>query len=446
MSISKGGVSVNRTDSGGRPKLRWFILLATCLVLVLNYADRAALGVAGPAIIKEFGFTQTQFGLISSAFFIGYAPFCFIGGWFSDRYGPRKVMGMAVGWWSIFTALTAVCTGLSSFLFLRVMFGMGEGPQGVLTVKTMRNWFPQRLMGTAVGIGQGATPLGGAIGVPIVAALIAMTDNWRVPFLALGVVGIVISLIWWLVVRDTPAVHPWAGEADKVDVDAAEATVNVPDPASLPSLRSLITKPVVLATAIAFFSYGWVLFTFLSWFPIYLVEAQGLQLKQVALAGSLPWLLGVVGFVTGGMLGDWIATKTANPVTARKWVILVGLTATAIMLGCIGFVTTIFSAVALMSAIVFLLYSTGSQYFTLVSDSVPSSRVGAVVGFVHTIANISGLAAPVIVGMIMDRTHSWTLAFGLSGAICVVGVLTLLICGRVDSSQIAPATLARAGA
>jgi MFS transporter, ACS family, hexuronate transporter len=444
MTTVERSFTASSSSSRSQPKLRWFILALTCLVLVLNYADRAALGVSGPAIIKQFGFTQTEFGLISSFFFIGYAPFCFIGGWLSDRYGPRAVMGAAVGWWSIFTASTAACTGLLSFLFARVMFGIGEGPQGVLTVKTMRNWFPQRRMGTAVGIGQGATPLGGAIGTPLVASLIAATGDWRTPFLVLGAIGLIITALWWTMVRDTPAVHPWASAADKEDVDFADpAASESVDASDIPPLRPFLLKPIVLATAIAFFAYGWVLFTFLSWFPVYLVEAQGLQLKQVAIAGSLPWLLGVVGFVFGGMVTDWIASKTAKPIVVRKWAIVIGLTATAIMLACIGFVTSMAGAVMLMSGIVFLLYTTGSQYFTLVSDSVPSSRVGGVVGFVHTIANISGLAAPVIVGMIMDRTHSWTLAFGLSGAICIVGVLTLVVFGRTSDTQVA-STVGRA--
>src|SRR4051812_12796449 len=97
----------------------------------------------------------------ASIFFFGYAPFCFIGGWLADKYGPRVVMGGgAVAGWSLFTALTATGAGYVSFLVIRFLFGFGEGPQGSVTVKTMRNWFPQRQMGTAVGISQGCTPLG----------------------------------------------------------------------------------------------------------------------------------------------------------------------------------------------------------------------------------------------------------------------------------------------
>jgi ACS family hexuronate transporter-like MFS transporter len=84
----------------------------------------------------------------------------------------------------------------------------------------------------------------------------------------------------------------------------------------------------------------------------------------------------------------------------------------------------------MMSGVVFLLYLTGSQYFLVISDSIPGKRLGAVVGFVHFIANTAGVLAPVLVGVIVDRTHSWALTFGVCSAICVAGVVALLIWGR----------------
>ncbi|SAL53522.1 major facilitator transporter [Caballeronia sordidicola] len=415
----------------GRMRLRWVILAITSLVLILNYADRAALGVAGSHIIKEFGLTKTEFGLISSVFFIGYAPFCFIGGWLSDKYGPRVVMGMAVGWWSLFTALTAAGAGYLSFMVIRFLFGFGEGPQGAVTIKTMRNWFPQRQMGTAVGVSQGCTPLGGAIGTPLVAWLIAGTGDWRTPFIVLGVLGLLMTVGWFVLVRDTPEKHPWAVEQDATDIaDIVDPDVAQVADEDAPPVSFYIRQPLVLATALAFFGYAWVLYSFLSWFPVYLVEARGVNLKEVALTGALPWLLGFVGYLLGGVLTDNIAVRTGRPAFARKSVIVVGLTLTAILLCFVGLATTLTGAMVLMSSVVFLLYLTGSQYFTLISDTIPKSRLGGVVGFVHFLANTSGVFAPLAVGAIVDRTHSWVLTFGVSAGVCIAGVVAILVWGR----------------
>src|SRR3954451_1057639 len=299
----------------------------------------------------------------------------------------------------------------------------------------MRNWFPQRQMGTAVGISQGCTPLGGVIGTPLVGWLLASTGDWRIPFLVLGVLGILMAIGWWVIVRDTPAVHPWASRAQTHDRSAEN-----PAPKARPArtdgaaepLGHYLRKPLVLATAVAFFGYAWVLYTFLSWFPVYLVEARGVQLKDVAWIGAVPWVLGVVGYMLGGFVTDRIALRTGNPAGARKGMIVFGLTGTAILIGSIGLVASLATAVALMSAVIFLLYLTGSQYFLLISDTQPGQRLGGLVGFVHFIANLSGVFAPFLVGLIVDQTKSWPLTFGLSAAICALGVVTLLIWGRLQ--------------
>ncbi|QKJ88650.1 MFS transporter [Paramixta manurensis] len=427
-------ISIERTGEHARSaghKVKYLVLLITSLVLLLNYADRAALGVAGSEIIHEFKLTNTEFGLISSVFFVGYAPFCFVGGWLSDKYGPRSIMAIAGCWWSIFTALTAAGTGFLSFMVVRFLFGFGEGPQGAITVKTMSNWFPQRQMGMAVGISQGATPLGGALGTPLVAALIASTGDWRIPFIVLGVLGVLMMIGWWVIVRDTPHVHPWVGRPDQLEPAVAEKkpTEEENNQPARP-LSWYLRQPLVLATSAAFFAYAWVLYTFLSWFPVYLVEDRGINLKAFAFAGALPWLLGMVGYMAGGVITDKIALRTGKPAAARRGMIIFGLLGTAALMALLGNVSSAWSAVAVMSAVVMLLYLTGSQYFLIISDTIPGKRLGGVVGFVHFIANSSGILAPLLVGMLVDYTKSWPLTFGLCAAICLLGALVILIWGK----------------
>jgi len=178
------------------------------------------------------------------------------------------------------------------------------------------------------------------------------------------------------------------------------------------------------------------LYTFLSWFPVYLVEARGVQLKDVAWIGALPWVVGVIGYVLGGVVTDRIALRTGNPAAARKGMIVFGLTGTALLIAGIGLVSSLVTAVALMSAVVFLLYLTGSQYFTLISDTIPAARLGGVVGFVHFIANLSGIFAPFLVGVIVDQTKSWPLTFGVSAGICLLGVAALLIWGSPEAFRL----------
>ncbi|MBV8096027.1 MAG: MFS transporter, partial [Acetobacteraceae bacterium] len=374
---------------------RFAILGANVLVLILNYGDRAAIGVAAPLIIKEFGFELSTMGLILSAFALSYAPACFLGGWSSDRFGPRKVMAAAVAWWSIFTAATALCFNFATFLLQRLCFGLGEGPQGSVTARTMSNWFPEREYATAVGLTFAANPLGAAIGTPVVAWLLVLSnDEWRVPFLVLGGAGLTMALIWYLVVRDDPAEHPLVGDEELRHIkegDVAVPTVDRLDGAvplgAVPTIGFYVRQTAVWANALAFFGFSWILFMFLSWYPVFLVQEHHIDLKSLAWAGSIPWIAGSIGTALGGYLSDVAARRTSAPFATRKWAAVICLSAGAILTFFVSGVSTTFGAVALLTLALLMIYLSNVQFFALVRDSVHPKRLGAVTGFVHFCAN-----------------------------------------------------------
>nr|WP_179791746.1 MFS transporter [Actinopolymorpha rutila] len=408
------------------------------LVLGLNYADRAAIGLAAPLIIAEYGFSKATWGWISAIFFVGYAPFCFIGGYTSDRFGPRKVMAWAVAWWSLFTALTAAGFGFVSFMVIRLLFGFGEGPQASVTAKTMSNWFPRRRMGTALGLSQASTPLGGAVGTPIIVAIInAFNGNWRAPFVILGLVGIFFLVGWWVVVRDSPAKHPWVRgeEAAEMRADAQAAADDGPeDEPGSRSLASYLRLPIVLTTALTYFGYSWVLYTFLTWFPEFLHEAHGLDLNQIAFTGAVPWLCGFVGLALGGVFTDALGRRFGL-FTARKWTTVVGLLLVAVAFGPVGMVKSTTSAVALMALTVFVLYVVGAQFFALIQPAIPARRFGAASGFIHFVANLAGIFAPIVLGYIVDATGSWAVSFLISGAVVAIPAVLLAVFGRARPTR-----------
>jgi MFS family permease len=95
-----------------------------------------------------------------------------------------------------------------------LLFGSGEGPLPPVAAKTVRAWFPERKLSTAIGAATSANPVAGAIGTPIVIGLIAAFDSWRAPFIALGVVGVLSAIGCWVTVRDHPSQHPWSSLAE----------------------------------------------------------------------------------------------------------------------------------------------------------------------------------------------------------------------------------------
>lgn len=407
---------------------RWAVLGTNASVLILNYGDRAAVGVAAPLIIAEFGFSKGTMGLILSAFALTYAPAAFLGGWASDRFGPRKTMTVAVAWWSLFTAATALCFNFASFLVQRLLFGLGEGPQGSVTARTMSNWFPQREYATAVGLSFAFNPLGAAIGIPLVTwMLVLFHDQWRWPFVVLGVVGLLVALLWYSVVRDRPEQHPLVtdeelrhittGPLSRPDTEAADEVV--------PTVGQYIRHRSVWSNALAFFGFSWILFMFLSWYPVFLVEKHGVDLGDLAWAGALPWIAGAIGTAAGGLLSDYLVRRTKAPFATRKWIAVVCLGAAALLLLPIAVVSSTGGAVALLTVALLLLYLSNVQFFALVQAAVHASRLGSVTGFVHFVANCSAIIAPAATGFLVQGVGSWGLAFGVAAALAVIGAVCL---------------------
>jgi ACS family hexuronate transporter-like MFS transporter len=408
--------------------LRWRVLGANATVLMLNYGDRAALGVATPLIINEFGLSTGTMGIILGAFAFTYAPACFAGGALADKFGPRKTMAIAAAWWSLCIAMTALCFNFLTFFIQRLLFGVGEGPQGSVTARTMANWFPKREYATAMGLTFAANPLGAALGIPVVTGLLIWSgNNWRVPFLVLGAVGLVIAAGWYWLIRDKPSDHPRITARELALITAVDAETRELNTDNVPPLRFYLRQPAVIANALAFFGFSWLLFMFLSWYPLFLIQTQHINLSSLAWAGSLPWIAGAVGTALGGILSDRLVRRSGAPFRARKWITSFFLALSGALCIPLSTVNSLGLAVGLFSVVLLLMYLANVQFFAIVRDFVHPARLGGVTGFVHFCANLAGVIAPIVTGFLIQDLGSWTAAFGLAAGLAIIGAVALIL-------------------
>jgi ACS family hexuronate transporter-like MFS transporter len=396
----------------------------------INYIDRAALSIIAPIVSKDLSLSPSELGIVFSAFFVGYSIFCFIGGYFSDRIGPKRVFIIAVTVWSVFCALTSAVAGFFSLLVIRVIFGFGEGPFASSGSKMVNNWFGVTERGRAVGIVNAGNPIGGAIAGPLVGFL-ALTTSWRWTFVLIGALGIVWVMIWAFTVTDKPKDAKGEATASPAAKPVAAQSGN--------SIGFYIRQPIILLTAFAFFGWNYILYFFLSWFPSYLTTAKGLSIQSMSVVTIIPWLVGFVGLASGGFFVDWVVIRSGNPMQARKYILMGGLLIAAVCVGIGGVVESAAGAVTLMAGAVFCLYLTAPAYWTIIQDIVPSPKVGGVTGFVHFLANTSGIFGPSIAGFIVQYGGGFKGAFLLAGAIGVVGSLAVGIFGRAPKLATAQA-------
>jgi len=121
-----------------RSKGRWYILLLISLMYLITYLDRVNISTAAPVISKEYGFDKVTMGAIFSAFVWAYAMFQVPGGWFGDRFGPRRILTTIVSYWSVMTAATAMATSAMTFIVVRFLFGVGEAGAFPVATRAMQ--------------------------------------------------------------------------------------------------------------------------------------------------------------------------------------------------------------------------------------------------------------------------------------------------------------------
>ncbi|WP_313752235.1 MFS transporter [Mixta calida] len=423
--------------------LRWTIVLLLFLVYMINYLDRVALSLTVPMIEKDLMLNAEQFGMIFGSFFFGYALFNFIGGLATDKYGPTLVLGIAVGMWSLFCGLTAVATGFWSMLILRVLFGMAEGPICASANKAINGWFPKKQAATAMGFLSAGSPLGGAVAGPIIGYL-ALAFGWRPAFVIICSIGIVWMIVWFFVAADNPARSKRVSDEERALIEKLKEAQPGDEPELAQASHGLgyyLRQPIILVTAFAFFCYNYILFFFLSWFPAYLVQAHGLDIKSMSMTTVIPWIVGFVGLALGGWISDKIFNITGRLLLSRKIVLVVALLAAALCVALAGTVEGVTSAVLLMSISIFFLYITGAIYWAIIQDVVHKSRVGGISGFIHLVGSVSGIIGPIVTGFVVQHTGKFDSAFVLAGVIAALGAFLVLFVVKSPKASSKPVSV-----
>lgn len=421
-------------------KNRYRLIIALLLFCagMLNYMDRAALSVMAPLVKSDLHINDAQLGFLFSCFFVGYCAFCFIGGWGADKFGPRKVYAWAAAVWSIFCGATALVTGFWQLLVVRVLFGIGEGPMGTTTNKSIANWFPKKEIGRAVGFTNAGQPLGAAIAAPVV-GLVGLAFGWRIAFIVIALLGLVWVVAWSLLFRDKPEQHPSVSKEEALYISAERPASQQNDGTASATQHTFwhyILSPSVLGVAAAFFCFNYIQFFFLSWLPSYLTDFQHLDIKSMSIIGILPWLGATVGFMGGGSVCDVLYRKTGNFLLSRKLVIFIGLAIAGVSVLATAYTQTLSAAVSCITLATIFAYMTPQACWSLLQDIVPADRIGTTGGFVHLLANLAGIMSPAVTGLLIQYGGGYHSAFILASALSLVGIVALLALVRQKRSQL----------
>lgn len=412
-----------------RTNYRWFISGLIFFITLINFIDRSAISFVIHPLKKEFGFSDTQFGMILSAFGVGYIFMTIVGGWLIDRWGSRLVWPLAAVIWSIFVALLGVAGGFWGFIWLRILLGAAEGPHFPAITRSISNWLSPSERATALGLGLVAIPLSAVVGAPITSYLVA-DFGWRTMFFIISSVGILWAIIWYFCFTDRPEDCKYVSAEEKTFI--AQSSQKKTEAKKNPiDWRFILTHPALIANNIAYFAFGYMLFFATLWLPGYFLSQHNLNLKSVGWYLTIPWLVGAAFLKIGGILSDYLYRKTGSGRLARSHLIWVSQLLAAFFFILLSFTHTLGLSIFFLSLALGFGLMPQPAFFSVNID-VAKDRSGTAQGLTSSCLSLGGIIGPILTGWLIDLTGNYQGAFLLLAAITSFAVIAVIFFHHPD--------------
>ena len=395
-------------------RVRYTVVLLAIGLAVLSYIQRVAISQAAGPISSDLHIPKAQMGLIFGAFGLSYALFEIPMGLLGDRLGVKRVMTQIVLAWSACTALTGAAWNVPSLYLIRFLFGAGEAGCFPNLTRMLSVWLPARERVTAQSLMWACTRWGGAATPPLALLCIAWF-GWRwafVCFAALGIVWCAVFAIWF---RDDPALHPAVNAAERELLEASRVLTS--HAGVQRHWMSLLLTRQVSVLVLQYFCFSYVWYFYITWLPTYLREGRGQTPARAAALAVLPLLFGGFGSLVSGL---------APKRLPRRAIAFCGFLSTTILL-------LVFTR---MHSVVLAMLTMGLASFS--SDlTMPISwdacvEIGGpytatVAAAMNMLGNLAGFVAPVVGGVILQRTSGdWNILIDTMAAAAAISAVCWL--------------------
>ncbi len=418
---------------------RWYVMLLIFLLYTVATADRSNIGVALPFIKKEFGLSNTEAGSIVSMLFMAYALMQIPAGFLYAKTGVRRVLPLGMLLTSLFTAMQGLTSSVLSLKLTRFALGLSEGPLPIGCLTTINNWFPSKEKGTAGGIYTAATKCG-PVFTPAVGVLIMhYYGNWRYIFIFFAIPGVLLSILWYFLVADSPAEskHVSAAELGYIRTETVAATnaagkvkpqydmrwldklMRAKKVELLDTTTKLLRSWNIIGNALGYACLNGLIYVIIAWIPTYLMTVKHLVSLKMGLLAAAPFVGALVGNILGGWFSDYILNKRRKPP-----MIIGGLSTTIMMYALINASDN----AMLLSILLFLsgvAFSFGFWGFQVYPMGLTTKKMYPVsYGLTNVWGQVGSSLFPFIVGVILDA-YNWNAVFIFLAACSIVSVLII---------------------
>jgi MFS family permease len=376
-------------------------LLAT--VLFINYVDRGALPTAAHLIKDDLSLTESQLGLLFSAFFWTYTLVQIPMGWLAERYGAHRVLAAGLTLWAAATLCVGVAHSFPTLLALRLLLGIGESVGFPCVAKLVAAVVPVKSLGLANGVVACGYLFGPAVGTYAGGILMA-EHGWRAAFVVFG--GM--SLLWLL---------PWS----RVRLPARAARRGDAD---TPTLRMVLRQPSLWGTALGLLSSNYVFYFMLTWMPYYLVKARGFSTVEMAQLAGAAYAINALSAVSAGWVMDRLIANGRSANAVYKINMAVSHLGFVACMVCMA----VGSRSWALGAMFFYQMLCGAQspgVYAIPQILAGPGATGRWVGIQNSVGAFAGVVAPAATGFLIGDgpTLHFTSAFLVAAAVSMLGLI-----------------------
>ena len=394
------------------------------LGFIISYLDRVNVGVAALTMNKDLGLTATMFGWGAGLVSIGYAVFEVPSNLALERFGARRWMARIMITWGLIGCATALVQGPMSFYVSRFLLGAVEAGFFPGVILYLTYWFPRRYRARYIGLFAVAIPLSSVLGSPISGMLLGLDGwlglkGWQWIYVLEASPAVVLGVLTLFLLSDRPSEATWLSPAQKqwLEAELEQERRAHPDTRHTGALALLLDKRVLVLALIFFLtgipSYG------LSYWTPQIVKSFGLGNTATGFVSALPFLVGCIGLVWWGRASDRRQERAWNT-AIPAFVGFAGLAAGA-------YVEQPLVQLAAICVAGAGIYGLKGPWLAMISETFSDGNAAAGIAWVSTLGSLSGFAAPYMVGIIIDRTHSFRFALEALGVSSLLGAVLVLI-------------------
>lgn len=402
-----------RISTATRAWPAWYTVVLLCGAAVfISYIDRTNISVAAIAMQEQFKWTETTKGYVLSSFFVGYILMMVVSGALANRFGGKIVLGFALLWWSLFTALTpaAALISLPMLIAARIALGLGEAAVFPASINMIGRWVPVASRSRAVALFSSGLSIGTMVSLPLTGWLVR-DFGWPMPFYAFAAVGLVWAVFWFTKV----------GSGRGIPEDTSSVQRNIP-------WSTLLRSSAVWAIVIAHFCSNWSLYVLLAWLPSYFKTTFGVSLTNAGLLSAAPWFAYFVMANVGGAWADRMIARGRTVTFVRKFMQVTAL------LGVSGFLLLLPFAPSATIGMLLMFGACGTLALCLSGFGANSFDIApryadVIWGISNTLGTLPGILGVAITGWLVDRTGSFNAPIVLTAMVGGIGIIVFLAFG-----------------